>query len=372
MYDISILSSIPSSVSDRLPLEPLPTRLHSLFSVGIHDTPILSQGSRDETSPKQSQGQEGDMGYGWVACTTDDILSVKIHLYDTLATIPPSYSQQATEKVWPTLMSPPGNQIKATQRDARRYVTFRRGLRRYQRPGSSGAKSPFSAFRRSSTAIDEPPIENPNETFDDATSTADETLLEPQSWSALAYDSFMWWASAGEQRSDLDEEAEHDANLLRIDYNRQPYGDSPDEGSQHLRPRSSGKSPGPMAGGLGEVGFEMTVIAYFHRLTTLILETLANIVDAMDTEISPPPSPSSSLPPNGDSDSAPLLRSLPSNHDPEESDPVTVEAEDMSRMGLDVWSEADRRFVEECVSLYWGRRTVVKAGRVECCGVRLR
>ena len=40
-------------------------------------------------------------------------------------------------------------------------------------------------------------------------------------------------------------------------------------------------------------------------------------------------------------------------------------------MGLDVWSQADREFVEELVALYWGRRAEVQVARVECCGVRI-
>lgn len=74
VYDISVLSGIPSSVSDLLPLEPLPIRLRPLFAVGVHDMATLA-GSRD-TNPSSDVVAEG-MGYGWVACTTDDILSLK-------------------------------------------------------------------------------------------------------------------------------------------------------------------------------------------------------------------------------------------------------------------------------------------------------
>lgn len=57
----------------------------------------------------------------------------------------------------------------------------------------------------------------------------------------------------------------------------------------------------------------------------------------------------------------------------EEEDQPTVllTATDMSQMGLDVWSAADRAFVEEFVSVWWGRQAVVRGGRVQCCGVRL-
>ena len=43
VYNISILSNIPSSIVDLIPLEPLPTRLPPLFSVGVHDIDDLSQ-----------------------------------------------------------------------------------------------------------------------------------------------------------------------------------------------------------------------------------------------------------------------------------------------------------------------------------------
>ena len=65
VYDISVLSSLPSSVSDLLPLEPLPTRLRPLFAVGVHDTVRLAQGSQDINS--SSEVTDNGMGYGWVA-----------------------------------------------------------------------------------------------------------------------------------------------------------------------------------------------------------------------------------------------------------------------------------------------------------------
>ena len=90
----------------------------------------LAQGSRD-INPS-SKLTDGGMGYGWVAFTTDDILSLKDHLFDTLVTIPPSYSKQAQEKVWPRVEVKKGTGIKATQRDL--YVMFSVGLSTYPDP----------------------------------------------------------------------------------------------------------------------------------------------------------------------------------------------------------------------------------------------
>ena len=356
MYDISVLSGIPAGISECLPLEPLPTRLRPLFAVGVHDMNTLAQGSQ-ETQLGSEFNDEG-MGYGWVACTTDDILSLKEHLFDTLITIPPSYSQQAREKVWPRVEAKKGTRIKATQRDLRRYRTLRRELRRFP-SGHSPNASKYSITEHTSDL----PFENTQETYDDASSTLDAQLAEPQSWSALAYNSFMWWASAGEKRTDLDEEADHDAALLRhFDTYR---GDPPD------RPRSSTKSPGRstcMEGmDAAPAELEMTIIGYFHRLTTLILKTLSDIIDASDYSDTD----------NGenagedDDEDGGQRKQGRGGGDLEDADAVYVSGEDMSRMGLDIWSESDREFVRELVAFYWGRKAEVRGGRVECCGVRI-
>lgn len=300
----------------------------------------LTLGSQDDGKAKETLSEDG-MDYGWVACTTDDILSTKEHLFNVLVTLPARYANQAKEKVWPRIEKRRGVEIKATQRDLRRYHTLRRELRRYA--GHNRARSP-----RSSGGYDGEqglilPIENLQETFDEASSTIDEKLIEPQSWSALAYSSFMWWASAGEQRADLDEEAEHDSALLR-------------ESSYHpdaspRRPRSSRVTPGMEGTEDSPAGLEMAVIAYFHRLTALIFRTLADIVEASE----------------GDRDEDEQQASDDRGHE----EAVFVTSEDMARMGLDLWSDGDRKFVEELVGLYWGRKAEVQGARVECCGVRI-
>ena len=344
VYNISVLSNIPASVSNLLPLEPLPIRIRPLFSVGVHDIPTLSQGSSGVNKPIED-ARNDDSGYGWIGCTTDDILATKDNLFDALVTIPPSYTKQAKEKVWPRIKIIRGTEVRATQRDLRRYRTLRRQLQRCRSKGH--ARSPFSFSKATTSEEEDPnttlPIENTQETFDDASSTSDEKLVEPQSWSALAYSSFLWWASAGEKRTDLEEEAEYDNALLRdLDRFRDA---SPD------RPRSA-RSP-MMSSGFGDSdsGLEMTVIAYFHRFTALILGTLSEIVDG--------------------SDAAEEEQQADEDDSTSKDNVIFIASEDMTRMGLDVWSEGDRRFVKDLVELYWGREADVQGARVECCGVRI-
>lgn len=347
VYDISILSGIPSSVSELLPLDPLPTRLRPHFAVGVHDMQKLSEGSRNQT-PNLSRSDD-EMGYGWVANTTDDILALKPHLYDTLIKIPPSHTKQAKEKVWPRLESKPGTEIKATQRDLRRYHTFRCELRRFDTSQTS----------RDSDSTPDLPFENTQETYDDASSTLDAQLAEPQSWSALAYNSFMWWASAGEKRTDLDEEEEYDAALSQ-DFHANRSDNSP---SRPISARKSpGRSPGIDAMDIHQpAALEMRIVAYFHRFTTLILKTLSDIVDSSDYDDEDHESDSNE---NGQRQT--LVKS-----DKHQEETVFISSEDMSRMGLDIWSGSDREFVKELVAFYWNRTADVRGGRVECCGVRI-
>ena len=316
----------------------------------------LAKGSR-ATSPTSEVTDEG-MGYGWVACTTDDILSLKDHLFDILITIPPSYSKQAKEKVWPRVEVKKGTEIKATQRDLRRYRTLRRELRRFP-----SGDSPNASKHSITEQISVPPCENTQEIYDDASSTLDAQLAEPQSWSALAYNSFMWWASAGEKRTDLDEEADHDVALLRhFDIYS---GDLPD------RPRSARKSPGRstcMEGmDTAPAALEMTIVGYFHRLTSLILKTLSDIIDGSDYSDA---NDGANADEDEDEDGGRKTHKR-SSGSPAGVDVVYVSGEDVSRMGLDIWSESDREFVRELVAFYWGRKADVRGGRVECCGVRI-
>lgn len=211
---------------------------------------------------------------------------------------------------------------------------------------------------------------NQQKTFDDASSAIDESLIEPQSWSALAYSSFMWWASAGEKRTDLDEESDHDSALLREFDGRSgsAHGKSP-----HRSMSANGMLRSSGAGMTEDAGLEMALIAYFHRFTSLIFRILAEVIDGGngresefhdDNEIG--------------NDDAGLQSAIESDSRAEEDETllrekekVYVSSEDLTRMGLDIWSDSDHKFVKELIGLYWGREAVVEGGRVECCGLRV-
>ncbi|KAL8950355.1 MAG: hypothetical protein Q9222_003607 [Ikaeria aurantiellina] len=357
VYNISILSTIPSAIHTLLPLSPLPTRLRPLFSVGIHDIPSLSTGSR--SSPIEEHLANEGQAYGWAACTTDDILSTKSHLYDTLVTLPPAHSSQAEFKPWPRLQNSTKADIKATQRDARRYRTLRQDLHRYRSSSTSRPQSrstfPLARYtddnnNDSDTAPLLPSLEEAATSDPDATSADQTPILEPPSWSSLAYNSFIWWASAGETRTDREEESEYDSSLIA---NLAGDGDTP-------AARDDDEGPA--------VGFEMAVITYFHRSSALVFRTLSEIVDAEEGGASV----AAGREEHEAAEEEEERQSREADNGGEEDDGVVeITSDDLTRMGLDIWSEGDREFVREMVEFYWGRKALVKGAGVECCGVRV-
>jgi hypothetical protein len=241
-----------------------------------------------------------------VACTTDEIIATKKQLYDIIVEIPHSYEEAPQKKQWPTIRTADGTQVKASQRDVRRYKMLHHELWKYQH-GASGANGDAEADD------DTRPLtrSESGEAEDDFNEAYDDSVVEPMTWSRLAYLGFMWWASAGEQDAYTTEERETDRELL---------GDLSDY----------------------EDGIHTAVIAAFHRWTSTLFTNLAGMVEAAD-------------------------------EDDEQSDAeaLVVDRDDISRIGLDTWSEADKAFIQELLWMYFGRRANVHGAALDCCGVRI-
>lgn len=427
VYDISILANIPHSVSDILDT-PAPTqRLRPLFTIGVHDIPfLLADGAmkRPGPVPEQQPGiLGGDSGSGWIACTTDSILAMKEDLWDVLITMPPSHAVNAQEKVWPTVESRKGAALKATQRDLRRFRTLKAGLRRLaatstaieedeQGPPNTTEprRTPTLSNRRSRMSMSSIKTTNFLPDGEDALVLADasDKIVEPMTWAALAYSGFMWWASAGEQRrSDEAEEQAYDNSLI-ADLLPAPSMHQPRESPGPRRPSGSFNVTAVQeGGGLGDsvtsltarratgtdglssfgtgdsaeaeeerARTELAIITYFHRLTSGILSTLAEVVEATEdydeTDESRPQTGEGSGEGGGEGQSAPLLSGNVRSDSEEASRPqVRVDSDALAAMGLDVWSSADAEFVGQVVDRYFGREARVEGKGVELCGLRV-
>ena len=334
----------------------------------MQDIPQLSKANSDGGTDSAVHS-----GPGWIACTTDDVLATKPELFDMLVVLPPAYAKHAAKKVYPKLVdsSPsfsrtyPRIGLKATQRDARRYQSLRSGLRSMRSSQSDPDAEAVTDEEDAKLIISE------------ASSTLSRaSVVEPVSWSLAAYTSLVWWASAGEKRSGPNEEEEaeqeQDRSLLMTDSNIM----------EAVAPGQSDKDVPP----------EIALVSYFQRLTSLIFTTISDAISRQDGEEVRRNSQSG---PNGyhggvdnesavegdaeadveaDADQVAVedgdTQRLMEGEDGEE-EPVEFSQEDMTAMGLDIWSATDRTFVEDLVKLWWGRTAAVKGGRVECCGVRL-
>jgi hypothetical protein len=352
VYDISVLSNIPLSVCDIIDPSAPVQRLKPLFCIGIHDISSL----QEYQSPAKPAGDDhtarDDAGAGWVACTTDSILAMKDGLWDMLITLPPPYAANAKERVWPTVECPKGVPVKATQRDLRRFRTLVQGLARFapaasnepqppsdvRSPGTEASESPAPSATGAGIRLSKPSGSRPGTAASHAPSLLASTaatldtdkIVEPTTWAALAYNGFMWWASAGEKRlNDELEEQSRDAALLAdlfssaMESPRDPAARKPSFAESAAAPggssslvnslaslRAMAASSAQAGGGGGDNGavrdgdnddggaeqetsdndseaqarIELAVVAYFHRLTTAFMTVLADIVDSSDDD----------------------------------------------------------------------------------------
>ncbi|KAF7118757.1 hypothetical protein CNMCM5793_008381 [Aspergillus hiratsukae] len=364
LYDLSLLASVPVYL---LPLLPpggsLPARPRALFNIGIHDIPYLS------SFANVSAKTEPDAA--WIACSTDSVLSMKSELFDVLVTLPPPHASNAAQKVFPKISILPNRSaqhnssqaiyLKATQRDARRYTILRKGLRHISYDATASGE---------------------DEDSDAASTYSSSPVVEPLSWTRLAYTSFIWWASAGERRDGLSEEEEEEHQIaqdtrLLASVEAMPTPSSGSLPRHSMQAEDASQPP------------EIALVAYFRRLTTQLFVTLSDVIARQDSrngeedeDIGAPyedePEEADAEPSisigrevsQGDDSRRPLLPSAAKSSS-DDDEPVTITSEDMTEMGLDVWSASDRVFVEELVQSWWGRKAYIDSARIKCCGISI-
>ncbi|KAK3391739.1 hypothetical protein B0T20DRAFT_456172 [Sordaria brevicollis] len=339
VYDLSVLSNIPLSVSDLVDPAASTQRLRPLFNIGVHDIGYLLEHQAAMKRHFRGEGHETDndfessiaaeeAGSGWVACTTDTILTIKDNLWDMLITLPPPHSGNAKERIWPTVECPKGVPVKATQRDLRRFKWLKMSLARIDPTSMTTPQIPRSPLsdrtvQRSVSTPNVPTrtptlsVTRPNENSRPGTATSQtppqtranpeddaERVVEPTTWAALAYSGFIWWASAGEQgHSDEVDELAHDSALLADLTSNPPkmartprtasFGASSST-SNNIGERGIMESVASMAAQRNgpaqetsddeQARIELAIIAYFHRLTTSMLSVLADLVDSADDD----------------------------------------------------------------------------------------
>lgn len=309
VYNLSVLSSIsPRDAEHLAPGTEDLLRLPSLFSVGVHDIPYLEH----LRNPKGGHTPGNETAEGWVACTTDEIIATKKKLYDIIVEIPHASDSKSQQRHWPKLRTSEGDVIKASQRDVARYKLLHRELWKHHQQATETFHDEDEQNNDASPLISHDEIDA-KRADDDFNEAYDDTAVEPITWSRLAYQGFMWWASAGERDAYTTAEKELDRELVG---DIAAYEDS----------------------------VETAVIAYFHRQSSLIIKVLSQLIESEHEN---------------------------EEREGEEGDALWIDRHDLSRMGLDTWSEADCAYVQEFGSLYFGRRVEIRGNEVDCCGLRV-
>jgi len=325
VYNLSILSSVAKSILALLP-EPAAAsvRLRPLFTVGVMDIPELEQAST------------GGLDQSFVACTTDDVLASKPPLYDVLVLMPKSDSQNRLTRTFPQLIlsSPeltkafPKVGMRATQRDYHRVAHLLQGLRQFEQSAVAVTDSDTSSVNSHSSSY-----------------STNKAVVEPSSWSRMAYTSLVWWVSAGDRRTGFAEAEEHeveqDQALLR--------GEEEQDQTK-----------------------EVAVVAYFHRMTAQIFNIVAAAIARTEESLQ-----------EGDyhddvdneDDASPAGEAQAENEallaEQSTVSQVEINHEEMTEMGLDGWSASDKHFVEELTEVWFQRKAVVRTASIECCGLRI-
>jgi len=323
VYDLSILSNVPRSLQESVATENGRARLQPLFNVGVFDITRLE--THDD---------------GWMACTTDDILGEKKKLYDLLVEMPSPNA--APGHNWPKLRTPDGELVKATQRDLRRYNSLRKELRRIERGTLAGRqyRDVESESADGSQGEDVPLVQPEKQQLDDDSDTLQATeaeTVQPESWSTAAYKSFMWWASAGEMDAWEADEALVDQALLEDLPNLDNIAGSDTEAD------GGDTTEDELDLSQGAQKVATILVAYFHRVTEAILQTLADNIEHADDD----------------------------TEEGYEEDAIEVSNDDMRRMGIDPWNAGDRQFVQDVIRLYFKREASIEDNTVNMCGMRL-
>ncbi|KAK1051580.1 hypothetical protein LTS16_002451 [Friedmanniomyces endolithicus] len=321
VYLLSVISGIPQPATEALsPDTDSLLRTQPLFSVGVAD--IASLSSKDDRT-------------GWIATSTDDILGDKHKLYDLLVELPKP--APGSKRQWPRLRTADGKIIKASQRDLRRYRMLQAELKRLRLARNSHADCVESGGSES----DEAPMLGSRHILAES-AVSDELLdgehevVEPVSWTAAAYNSFLWWASAGSTQGDTDADEE-----MRFEH--ELLGDLPHL-QDVLEDENDNSAPTDEEASQRDAEETATVLtSYFHRLTEHFITSLASIVNEADDE----------------------------TEEGVEEDEIAITADDVRAMGLDVWSENDAEFVREMLRLWFDREAAVAVEGVRMCGVKV-
>lgn len=360
--------------------------------MGIHDIPELEQRSKEFLYQDANDPSQSSHPLGWIACTTDEILADKPNLYDIVIELSSSHSRHSnpamTGRTRPVIrVSGSNREIKATQRDWRRFQALRHAL-----APATQANANITATHPSQDDDDDELSADSSPLLQSFTSIKDRNfrlgdeeeervLVEPISWSEVAYHGFMWWATAGQQIDMTRDEAVIDHSLLGgisdtalersglSKYQDEVGDEEPDQEERESdeettqNPEEITQNSTSYISQRRDASLEVEIVAYFQRITRALFDTVKQtLLETSDMDEG-----------DGDDDDD-GDEGNSSNTAVADADSTTsclaFTSDSIKAMGLDVWSGADTEFLIDFVSLWFGREARIEGGEMDWCGLK--
>jgi len=337
--------------------------LKPLYTVGVHDIPALSSSSAWAGVDPDAQETGGStMKTGWIACTSDELLSTKTQLSELRIKFANTAIPHSLKGAWPTVAQSTTSTAEipllASRRDLQRWEMLVENVSsKMQRTPSTDDHEADDMDLDTDDANDDrthllsaSAANSPNPSPSVPVShTNTSAIIEPLSWSASLAQYSARAALASERMHECDD-AVMSAAMAACTIDTRDL-------------RDDDTTPPPIAAAA-------FVQAYFRASTKRIFDVLRARVD----EGSPTGEAyRDEVEDEADDDTAPLRGSSGTGEvaNTGAEAEVVITRENMIHMGLDVWSASDAAWVQEIGELWFGKKMRVQAGEVEVCGVRV-
>ena len=317
VYLLSIMSDPTSRAAEALAPQ-TSSEYRALFSIGIHDIPELEQlATVSNLQSSSGLGSEVSQGKrlkaGWIACSSDMLITQKKNLYDIRVEMPRSYGLRNCQ-IWPKIATSNGDVMLASQRDLREYKRLMLQLDMMLETSSLSGQDavPLLANDRLGRNDAQIPL-----------IPAESTIVARIPWAAVVYNSFLGWASASEHPAKQADEAGYDAEAV--------LNTSKDIADLDLEADSADV-------------VAMAVIAYFRRVSSSILNHCLLLLNRDTEEF---------------------------DHSSTTNRAMIITKNDMISMSMDIWSDFDHGLVQQLMVARFGKLCTVEKPRAKCCGIKL-
>ncbi|VEU22663.1 DEKNAAC103448 [Brettanomyces naardenensis] len=313
VYCLSLISSIPKEI------------LSTLRKSGIKDIGALEFHAPIYNLCVDDIDFLKGLDFGFVACTTDQIILEKPQLYDYCVRLPASKNGSEAPEI---LAADQKSSQLASHRDHETFEVVKELLGKEEETESDTSEADHS---------EADPLIDASENIDSSSEVSYcpysyyGSVSEGPSIREMIWKGLNWWATAGESSQELGEEFQLEASYF------------------------SGIAGEADA---DKVDVIIALVGYFQKLTTRLFNMLVEVVLNNESDVTSERVFEADSELSSDSNE-PLLSS--------DASTVWIQPQDMYEMGLDPYSRGDCEFVRELVKFWWGKDAKIGGGCAKLC-----